>query len=156
MNKFLQSLEITFRRDPSNFRPRINKMNSVKVRLAIAFYCAFHKHANSKVQKPPPQLRFSLLSMIITITSNEPWNAETNKTDWNPPITDHKQWPFEPVKAKFSVLRGPLRWLTAAQNANFSWLLNFRVRVFLKSAVNQEGRSRLTTCQHYESPVWLA
>ena len=47
MNKFLQSLEITFRRDPSNFRPRINKMNSVKVRLAIAFYCAFHKHANS-------------------------------------------------------------------------------------------------------------
>ena len=78
MNKFLQSLEITFRRDPSNFRPRINKMNSVKVRLAIAFYCAFHKHANSKVQKPPPQLRFSLLSMIITITSNEPWNAETN------------------------------------------------------------------------------
>ena len=97
MNKFLQSLEITFRRDPSNFRPRINKMNSVKVRLAIAFYCAFHKHANSKVQKPPPQLRFSLLSMIITITSNEPWNAETNKTDWNPPITDHKQWPFEPV-----------------------------------------------------------
>ena len=97
MNKFLQSLEITFRRDPSNFRPRINKMNSVKVRLAIAFYCAFHKHANSKVQKPPPQLRFSLLSMIITITSNEPWNAETNKMDWNPPITDHKQWPFEPV-----------------------------------------------------------
>ena len=97
MNKFLQSLEITFRRDPSNFRPRINKMNSVKVRLAIAFYCAFHKHANSKVQKPPPQLRFSLLSMIITITSNETWNAETNKTDWNPPITDHKQWPFEPV-----------------------------------------------------------
>ena len=31
MNKFLQSLEITFRRDPSNFRPRINKLNSVKV-----------------------------------------------------------------------------------------------------------------------------
>ncbi|KAJ3333155.1 ATP-binding cassette sub- E member 1 [Gonapodya sp. JEL0774] len=30
MNKFLQSLGITFRRDPSNFRPRINKMDSVK------------------------------------------------------------------------------------------------------------------------------
>ncbi|XP_015749278.1 PREDICTED: ATP-binding cassette sub-family E member 1-like, partial [Acropora digitifera] len=28
MNKFLRSLEITFRRDPSNFRPRINKMHS--------------------------------------------------------------------------------------------------------------------------------
>ncbi|XP_022108502.1 ATP-binding cassette sub-family E member 1-like [Acanthaster planci] len=30
MNCFLASLEITFRRDPNNFRPRINKMNSVK------------------------------------------------------------------------------------------------------------------------------
>jgi len=30
MNKFLSSLEITFRRDPTNFRPRINKMDSVK------------------------------------------------------------------------------------------------------------------------------
>ncbi|KAJ1972256.1 Fe-S cluster-binding ribosome biosynthesis protein [Dimargaris verticillata] len=30
MNKFLASLEITFRRDPTNFRPRINKMDSMK------------------------------------------------------------------------------------------------------------------------------
>jgi len=29
MNKFLKILDITFRRDPSNFRPRINKHNSV-------------------------------------------------------------------------------------------------------------------------------
>ncbi|KAJ3263660.1 ATP-binding cassette sub- E member 1 [Chytriomyces hyalinus] len=32
MNKFLEMLEITFRRDPTNFRPRINKMDSVKDR----------------------------------------------------------------------------------------------------------------------------
>jgi len=32
MNKFLQQLDITFRRDPANFRPRINKHNSVKDR----------------------------------------------------------------------------------------------------------------------------
>jgi ATP-binding cassette subfamily E protein 1 len=32
MNTFLQSLEITFRRDPENFRPRINKFASVKDR----------------------------------------------------------------------------------------------------------------------------
>ena len=32
MNKFLASLEITFRRDPTNFRPRVNKMHSVKDR----------------------------------------------------------------------------------------------------------------------------
>ena len=31
MNKFLKSLDITFRRDPNNFRPRINKWHSVKV-----------------------------------------------------------------------------------------------------------------------------
>lgn len=30
MNRFLEMLEITFRRDPTNFRPRINKMDSVK------------------------------------------------------------------------------------------------------------------------------
>lgn len=32
MNRFLKNLEITFRRDPSNFRPRINKLDSVKDR----------------------------------------------------------------------------------------------------------------------------
>eukprot|EP01135_Chromosphaera_perkinsii_P010040 Nk52_evm75s1992 gene=Nk52_evmTU75s1992 len=30
MNKFLKSLNITFRRDPSNYRPRINKADSIK------------------------------------------------------------------------------------------------------------------------------
>lgn len=30
MNRFLKSLEITFRRDPNNYRPRINKHHSVK------------------------------------------------------------------------------------------------------------------------------
>lgn len=30
MNKFLEDLQITFRRDPTNFRPRINKLDSVK------------------------------------------------------------------------------------------------------------------------------
>merc|ERR1711959_670203 len=29
MNQFLHNLEITFRRDPTNFRPRINKFESV-------------------------------------------------------------------------------------------------------------------------------
>lgn len=29
MNRFLDMLEITFRRDPINYRPRINKLNSV-------------------------------------------------------------------------------------------------------------------------------
>lgn len=29
MNRFLRSLDVTFRRDPNNYRPRINKLNSV-------------------------------------------------------------------------------------------------------------------------------
>ena len=99
-------------------------------------YCAFHKHANSKVQKWPSQLRFLLPSIVITITSNEPWNTETQKTDRNPPIRNHNPWPFEPVKVKFCFLRGLLSWLTAAKNAIVSWLLNFRIRMFVKSAVN--------------------
>ena len=80
-------------------------------------------------------MRFLLPSIIITITSNEPWNTETHKTDRNPPITNHKPWPFEPVKVKFCFLRGPLRWLTAAKNAIVSWLLNFTIRMFVRSAV---------------------
>lgn len=32
MNRFLKNLEITFRRDPTNFRPRINKADSIKDR----------------------------------------------------------------------------------------------------------------------------
>jgi len=41
MNLFLKNLEITFRRDPTNYRPRINKRNSTKDReqkLAGTFY----------------------------------------------------------------------------------------------------------------------
>ena len=50
--------------------------------------------------------------------------AETHdKADRNPPITN------------FLLLRDPLRSLTAVKNANISWLLNFRIHVFLKSAV---------------------
>lgn len=33
MNSFLKQLEITFRRDPENARPRMNKRDSVKVNI---------------------------------------------------------------------------------------------------------------------------
>ena len=32
MNQFLKTLNVTFRRDPENFRPRVNKLDSVKDR----------------------------------------------------------------------------------------------------------------------------
>ena len=88
--------------------------------------------------KPPSQLHFSLLSILITITSNEPWHQikETHKMDWNPPITNYKPWPFEPTEVNFCFLRGLLRLLMGAKNANISCLFNFRIRVFLERTVN--------------------
>ena len=98
-----------------NFQQSVSRISSEFVVASIlTSYCAFHKHANSKVRKRPSQLRFSLPSIIITITSSEPWNTETHKTDPNPPITNRKPWPFELIKLKFCSLGGPLRWLTAA------------------------------------------
>jgi ATP-binding cassette, sub-family E, member 1 len=41
MNKFLASLEITFRRDPTNYRPRVNKRNSIKDREQKGTYGYF-------------------------------------------------------------------------------------------------------------------
>lgn len=38
MNRFLELLGITFRRDPNNFRPRINKDRSVKVSFFLFFF----------------------------------------------------------------------------------------------------------------------
>ena len=112
----------------------VRRTKNIHFDITWGIYCAFHKHTNSKVQKPPSQFCFLLPSIIITIPSNEPWNTETHKTDQNPPITDHKPWPFELIQVKFCFLKSPIRWLMAAKKANVSWLLDFRVRMYLKSA----------------------
>ena len=82
------------------------------------------------------QLAFLLMSTMIMIKSNESWNTETHKMDRNPTITNHNLWPLELVEVNFCFLRGLLKWLTAAKDANVSWLLNLRVQVFLQSAAN--------------------
>lgn len=49
MNRFLELLGITFRRDPNNFRPRINKSQSVKVKynfLKPFFFMFFSSKMN--------------------------------------------------------------------------------------------------------------
>ena len=53
MNKFLASLEITFRRDPTNYRPRVNKLNSVK-----------DKEQKCELLPPPPV--WNALSAYVT------------------------------------------------------------------------------------------
>ena len=91
------------------------------------------KHANSEVQKPPSQLLFRCRQLWLPFPSNEPWNRNSRKIDWNPPITIHKPWLFEPIKVKFCFLRCPLRWLTPAKNANRQLAFELRnSRVFEK------------------------
>jgi len=50
MNLFLKNLEITFRRDPTNFRPRINKLHSVKDReqKSAGMYFFYDEEADAK------------------------------------------------------------------------------------------------------------
>lgn len=45
MNRFLKMLNVTFRRDPENLRPRINKLNSVKDREQKEKNCYFFESA---------------------------------------------------------------------------------------------------------------
>ena len=68
--------------------------------------------------------------------ATNPDTKETHKMDWNPPITNYKPWPFEPTEVNFCFLRGLLRLLMGAKNANISCLFNFRIRVFLERTVN--------------------
>ena len=111
------------------------------VRLEIPWkvdgYCAFQKRVNSEVQKPQAFTIIVFFAAVNhkTITKNESWNTKTHKRHRNPPIKNHKPWPFEPFKVNICFRRGLLRWLTAVKNANVTWLLNFRICVFLKSAV---------------------
>ena len=99
-----------------------------------AHYCTFQKRASSEVQKLPSQMRFLLLLIIITITSNE---QQTHKTDQNPPITNHTFWAF------WSKLLFPKRsaeMIDGCEERKCSWVLNFRIDVFLKSAVTMMMR----------------
>ena len=95
-------------------------------------YCAFHKHLNSKVRKPPLQLRFSLPLIIITITSNEPWNTENHKTDRNSPIVDHKPWPFWTRISKVLFPKRSAKIIGGSEKSKRQLVLNVKVRVFFE------------------------
>ena len=101
--------------DTTNRRAKFNKGNVWKVfHHQVSSFLLTVLFTNMQTLKFKRRLHncvFLLPSIIIMITSNEPWNTETHKTDGNPPITNHKPWPFEPIKVNFCFLRGPLRWL---------------------------------------------
>ena len=100
----------------------------------LRYYCPFKKHTNSEVQKSPSQLGVFHCRQSKLRSQATNLKTQTHKTDRNPPITNHKPWPFKSVEVNFCFLRDLLRWLTAAKNPNVSWLVNLRIRVFMKSA----------------------
>ena len=53
LNKFLKMMDITFRRDPVNFRPRVNKMDSQKdqIQKAAGNYFLLDETKESKDRK---------------------------------------------------------------------------------------------------------
>ena len=113
---------------------------TVQIRSFLSFpYFKFNRSRNAfnftALFKNMRTLKFKSRLHNCVFRCRQSWLRQ-NKTDPNPPITNHKPWPFEPFKVKFCFLRGPLRWLTAAKNTIVSWLLNFRIRMFVKSAVN--------------------
>merc|ERR1712072_1299958 len=73
MNQFLQQLEITFRRDPTNYRPRINKGDSLKDKSVHIPGCALQggdiAHAvleSSLLQLP--LLKYVLVQVVVAPT----------------------------------------------------------------------------------------
>ena len=74
------------------------------------------------------QLRFSLLSIIITISSNEPWSTESTKR-----IEIHQSQTMT-FWTRWTKLLFPKRCAKMIDGSE-NWLLNVRIQVFMKSAV---------------------
>ena len=101
--------------------------------VLLRIYYAFQKHANSKSSKAAFTIAF-----FAAVSHNYEYKQQTLKhrnTQNRSKSTNHQPWTFELVEVNVCFLRGPLRWLTAVKNANVSWVLNFRIPKFLKSAI---------------------
>ncbi len=77
MNKFLKLMDITFRRDPTNFRPRINKLNSQKdqEQKGAGNYFLMEGQLEEE-EKEGKKLKASKSAIA---TKGEPVSAEDNK-----------------------------------------------------------------------------
>ena len=125
---------------------RCSERKSVRPRyhggkISGGVYCAFHKHEQPRSQSS------SGISDVTSPVKTREVQKRTMK-HWNPlekvPLLrfflrgrGSVHWLIEIYQSQITncFLRGPLRWLKAAKNANVSWALNFKVRVLLKSAV---------------------
>ena len=112
-----------------------------KTRFLSQVPCIFSLLCFSKTCKLwSSQLRFLLLSIIQCNYDHKQQTLKHRNTQNGSESTNlksHLPWPIEPIEVNFCFLRGPLRWSTAVKKANVSWLLNFRICMFMKSTVNQ-------------------
>lgn len=72
-NRFLKSLDVTFRRDPNSYRPRINKYNSQmdqEQKLAGNFVSFL---------PPPWMLSIPFINTVLTIFNSTSWKKRTEK-----------------------------------------------------------------------------
>ena len=71
----------------------------------IVFTVLFSNMQTLKFKPAYNNIAFLLPSIIIINTTNEPWNTETHKVDWNPPIANHK--PLTLIWTRWSKLLFP-------------------------------------------------
>ena len=101
----------------------------ISIRALDDPYCAFQKHVNSEVQKPPQQVRF--FAAVNHNYDHKQRSLKHRNTQNGSKSTNHKPWPFEPMEVNVRFL-GPLRQLTAGKNANVSWFWKLKIRVLMK------------------------
>ena len=75
MNKFLKLMDITFRRDPTNFRPRINKLDSQKdqeQKLAGNYFLMEGQVEEEKKEEEKESKKKGLGKMVSAPVESEP------------------------------------------------------------------------------------
>jgi hypothetical protein len=101
MNRFLQTLEITFRRDPTNFRPRINKMDSVKdkeQKLSGEFNALF----GSTVCFPFEEVDTDrTVVVVLSVLRPQVTSSSSNKYPNFPPHAYHRVPIQEPTSSRY-------------------------------------------------------
>jgi hypothetical protein len=66
MNKFLKLMDITFRRDPTTFRPRINKLNSKKdhEQKAAGNYLLMEGHLEEEKKEEVKEVKHKFIESV--------------------------------------------------------------------------------------------
>ena len=121
----------------ANLKLFLTAYASAKTFIIAIFRDMRFSHANSAHwSQRLLRIHFSLSSIIIMATYSQRTLKNRNKRNGSKSINHNSQTcPFDPVKANFCFLRGPLRFLTAAKTYFVVAVDLSRVRMFLKIAI---------------------